>query len=71
MRKKIRRQRPSLPQPSSDAVVLTFLQEVNAFANTYECPQYTLNKTTKIKQRLSFIPVCQSGLITSGHKTFL
>lgn len=71
MRKKIRRQRSSLPQPSCDAVVLSFLQEVNAFANMYKCWQYTLNKTIKIKQCLSFIPVCQSGLITSAHKTFL
>lgn len=55
--------------PVCDAAILAFLQE--AFANVYECPQYTLNKTIKIKQCLSFNPVHQFGLITSICKTSL
>lgn len=59
------------PSPLCDAAVFAFLQEANAFANVYESPQYTLNKITKIKQCLTFNPVCQFGLITSVSKTSL
>lgn len=57
--------------PVCDAAALTFLQEANAFANVYECLLYTLNKTIKIKQCLSFNPICQFGLITSACKISL